>query len=393
MRSITLTTEQPVTKCLPPTLTTSPFSIGICRGMTGPEMCKKFSSGRRRQTPILLLTGRHNEDDKEIRARCRRRRLSDEAVQPQGVERANSVAFAPRAQSAPGRGVEGSIGPVSAFCVSCMHFQYSPDDPDSEFCKVDGSATVLISPSRMVGRTVGNIYTIVSLLGMGAWSEVYKATDTVSNTPVALKILHSSMAQDPLKVTRFNREAEALLRLKHRCLAKVYAQSTIDSRPCLVMEYLEGGELGQHIWLCVGDSACPRQRQFFCRSVRSPASAHAKGLIPPRSQTKQRLSGRARPGFWSRKCWILVWQKSKRPKGGLLSSTLTGTGEVHGNACVHAARSSVWGNWWDGRSDQYSSSVVCSTKLSQGIVRAIPVTDRRSRGQRCLSNWDAIRTR
>src|SRR5947209_12085223 len=66
---------------------------------------------------------------------------------------------------------------------------------------------------------------------------------TLFRSEVAVKILHTHLATDPLKVARFNREAEALLRLEHRCLAKVYTQGNLaDGRPCLVMEYLRSEE-------------------------------------------------------------------------------------------------------------------------------------------------------
>jgi serine/threonine-protein kinase len=53
------------------------------------------------------------------------------------------------------------------------------------------------------GRIVDGRYQLGSLLGVGGMATVYLATDRVLERQVAVKVLRSSDAQDPLFVERF----------------------------------------------------------------------------------------------------------------------------------------------------------------------------------------------
>jgi serine/threonine-protein kinase len=73
---------------------------------------------------------------------------------------------------------------------------------------------------------------------------VYQALDTHKNRTVALKILHSEVAQDGVAVERFKREFECSSALPHDYIVEVLAfERTEDHSYALVMEYLEGEEL------------------------------------------------------------------------------------------------------------------------------------------------------
>ena len=55
-------------------------------------------------------------------------------------------------------------------------------------------------------------YEIGSLLGVGGMGEVYRARDTKLDRDVAIKVLPESLAADPERVARFEREAKTLAR-------------------------------------------------------------------------------------------------------------------------------------------------------------------------------------
>lgn len=59
-----------------------------------------------------------------------------------------------------------------------------------------------LSPGAHLGP-----YEVVSLSGVGGMGEVYRATDTELKRQVAIKILPSSLAADPNRLARFQREA------------------------------------------------------------------------------------------------------------------------------------------------------------------------------------------
>jgi hypothetical protein len=64
-------------------------------------------------------------------------------------------------------------------------------------------------------------YEIVDALGAGGMGEVYRATDTKLKRQVAIKTLPPSVATDPDRLARFQREAEVLAALNHPHIAGI----------------------------------------------------------------------------------------------------------------------------------------------------------------------------
>ena len=96
------------------------------------------------------------------------------------------------------------------------------------------------------GTRLGH-YEIVSALGAGGMGEVYRATDTRLKRQVAVKLLPPSLAADPDRLARFQREAEVLATLNHPHIAAVYGLEDADGVKALVMELVEGDNLSQRI--------------------------------------------------------------------------------------------------------------------------------------------------
>src|SRR5262245_11282874 len=72
-----------------------------------------------------------------------------------------------------------------------------------------------------VGTRLG-VYEITAQIGAGGMGEVYRATDTQLKRAVALKVLPASVANDPDRLARFQREAEVLAALNHPNIAQIY---------------------------------------------------------------------------------------------------------------------------------------------------------------------------
>ena len=96
----------------------------------------------------------------------------------------------------------------------------------------------------LVGRQIG-VYRITSLLGAGGMGEVYRAYDTKLNREVALKVLPDLFAAAPERLKRFQREAQALAALNHPSIAHIHGFEEADGVPALVMELVDGDELGE----------------------------------------------------------------------------------------------------------------------------------------------------
>src|SRR5438046_3341741 len=69
-------------------------------------------------------------------------------------------------------------------------------------------------------------YEIVSQLGAGGMGEVYRARDTKLHRDVAIKVLPDSLAADPDRLARFQREAQTLASLNHPNIAYIHGLET-----------------------------------------------------------------------------------------------------------------------------------------------------------------------
>ena len=58
-------------------------------------------------------------------------------------------------------------------------------------------------------------YVVLGPLGAGGMGEVYRARDTELEREVAVKVLPTSVATDPDRLERFQREARAVAALSH----------------------------------------------------------------------------------------------------------------------------------------------------------------------------------
>ena len=58
------------------------------------------------------------------------------------------------------------------------------------------------------GDSVNGPYDVAAQIGAGGMGEVYRATDTHLERPVAIKVLPGSVAADPNRLVRFERESE-----------------------------------------------------------------------------------------------------------------------------------------------------------------------------------------
>jgi serine/threonine protein kinase len=79
-------------------------------------------------------------------------------------------------------------------------------------------------------------YEILALVGAGGMGEVYKARDPKLDRDVAIKVLPAMFADDPERLSRFEREAKVLASLNHPNIASIYG---LEER-ALVMEFVEG---------------------------------------------------------------------------------------------------------------------------------------------------------
>ena len=107
--------------------------------------------------------------------------------------------------------------------------------------------------------------------------QVYRATDTRLKRQVAIKILPPSLAADPDRLARFQREAEVLASLNHPNIAGIYGLEESGGMTALVMELVEGDDLSQRLarGAIPVDEALPIARQI----ADAVEAAHEQGII------------------------------------------------------------------------------------------------------------------
>lgn len=97
-----------------------------------------------------------------------------------------------------------------------------------------------------IGQTIGKVR-IEKYLARGGMAEVYLGTHLTLDRPVAVKVMHSFVEDDPDLITRFQREAKAVAGLRHPNIVQVFDFDTHDGHPYLVMEYLKGPSLASFL--------------------------------------------------------------------------------------------------------------------------------------------------
>jgi serine/threonine protein kinase len=98
-------------------------------------------------------------------------------------------------------------------------------------------------------RMLAGRYQLGSLLGRGGMADVYLGTDNRLGRTVAIKLLKSSLANDPAFRTRFRQEAQSAARMAHPTIVRVFdageeivrdAHGIESAQPFIVMEYVDG---------------------------------------------------------------------------------------------------------------------------------------------------------
>jgi len=104
------------------------------------------------------------------------------------------------------------------------------------------------SSQQTASRVLVDRYEVYRRLGYGGMSTVHLGRDRTLKREVAIKILHPGLADDPNARIRFEREAEAVARLRYPGILEVYDYAVSeDGEPFIVMEFVDGLHLAAFI--------------------------------------------------------------------------------------------------------------------------------------------------
>lgn len=131
------------------------------------------------------------------------------------------------------------------------------------------------------GQVLAGRYKLIRWVGGGSMGEVWEATDTRMDRPVAVKVLRPAHANDPVALERFRIEARLGAQLDHPGIAKVH-DVNVDGRsgepPWMVQEYVAGEPLTD---LLRRDGALdpPRAVSIVAQVAEAAHAAHQVGVV------------------------------------------------------------------------------------------------------------------
>lgn len=97
-------------------------------------------------------------------------------------------------------------------------------------------------------RIIDDRYEIKAIIGQGGMADVYLAEDLILKREVAVKILREVLAEDPIYVQRFKREASAAATLSNKNIVEIYDVGEENGKYYIVMEYVSGQTLKELIF-------------------------------------------------------------------------------------------------------------------------------------------------
>ena len=104
----------------------------------------------------------------------------------------------------------------------------------------------MLEPQLSSQATIGP-YTLLRKLGQGGMGTVWLGYDQALDRHVAIKELRQSGGKNSTLTRRLVREAQAAARLNHPNTVTIYQILQERESPCVVMEYVDGGSLAEHL--------------------------------------------------------------------------------------------------------------------------------------------------
>ena len=195
-----------------------------------------------------------------------------------------------------------------------------------------------------VGTYLADRYEIVSKIGAGGMSDVYKAKDHVLGRFVAIKVLKPEFSEDRGFVAKFRTEAQSAAGLEHPNIVNIYDVGSEEGLHYIVMEYVEGITLKTYI---------EKKGQLSFKEAVSIAIQVARGIEA--AHNKQIIHRDIKP----QNIMISTEGKVKVMDFGIARAATSNTinsdvmGSVHYSSPEQARNGFV-----DGRSDIYSLGIV-----------------------------------
>lgn len=198
----------------------------------------------------------------------------------------------------------------------------------------------------MIGKVIGGRYEIIEKLGEGGMANVYKAKCRILKRFITIKILKQELINDEEFVRKFKDEAMEVAKLSDNNIVKVYDIGVEDNFHYIVMEYIDGKTLKEHISE-KGVLSIKEALDFSIQICNGLVIAHDIELIHRDIKSQNILVS----NYGNIKVTDFGIAKSSD------SATITNSGKILGSA-YYISPEQARGNFVDCRSDIYSFGVV-----------------------------------
>ncbi len=129
------------------------------------------------------------------------------------------------------------------------------------------------------GTRLAGHYVVREKLGYGGMAQIYRAQHDQTGKYVAIKVLGRELISEKKVVKRFLREARTSSKVRHDHIVELLdLGETRDGRPFLVMELLEGEDLGFTLRR-MGSLSWERAKPMLLQVLGALEAAHAEGVI------------------------------------------------------------------------------------------------------------------
>jgi serine/threonine protein kinase len=133
---------------------------------------------------------------------------------------------------------------------------------------------MVIAPDQVVGGK----YRLRRRIATGGMGSVWLARHEVLDVDVAVKLMSAATAKTELGLARFEREAKASAQLKSNHIVRVHDYGVDDGTPFMVMELLEGEDLGRRLNRD-GPITLAEMAPLFTQICKGLEVAHEAGLV------------------------------------------------------------------------------------------------------------------
>jgi serine/threonine protein kinase len=121
-------------------------------------------------------------------------------------------------------------------------------------------------------------YDLLDKLGSGGMGIVYKARDRETGEIIALKVLRSTLTDDPTFVERFRNELRLARRITHHNVCRIYDFNRVDDSAFISMEFVDGDSL-REVLCRLGKLEVPQVLNIAMQICAGLGEAHSQGII------------------------------------------------------------------------------------------------------------------